>query len=284
MTLLFFRKVFDFFVFSSLFIACCAVLMVIQTCLLFDLQISILLCGFVFCGTVASYNFHWYLIPPAIENPSRKTAWNISNKTWHLTLATTGLLSAGIIVFFLREHWPWFALIGLATFMYSAPMIPHPLFVKLRKIAIGKTIYLAMVWSLVTTFLPLIIELERLGPSQILFFINRFFFIYAICVLFDYRDVAGDRAAGIRSLITYFNEKGVNWLFWISILVVIITSCLLIQPLGWLMIVLLNLPVLVLSLLYPRAKRDFSDYLYYFVLDGLMMMSAPLVVLAKFAG
>jgi len=31
------------------------------------------------------------------------------------------------------------------------------------------------------------------------------------------------------------------------------------------------------ALLYRRAKQDFSDYLYYVVLDGLMMFSGLLM-------
>ena len=36
---------------------------------------------------------------------------------------------------------------------------------------------------------------------------------------------------------------------------------------------------LVVLALYKTAKRNFSDYLYYFVLDGLMMLSALLTTL-----
>jgi len=33
--------------------------------------------------------------------------------------------------------------------------------------------------------------------------------------------------------------------------------------------------------LYPYAKRNYSDYLYYFVLDGLMMFSGLLMLILK---
>jgi hypothetical protein len=35
--------------------------------------------------------------------------------------------------------------------------------------------------------------------------------------------------------------------------------------------------------LYSYAKKTTSDYLYYFLLDGLMALSAPILILAKFA-
>jgi hypothetical protein len=42
------------------------------------------------------------------------------------------------------------------------------------------------------------------------------------------------------------------------------------------------LPGIILYFLYPRAKKSDSDYLYYFILDGLMMLSALLMAIGKF--
>jgi 4-hydroxybenzoate polyprenyltransferase len=277
------KKLFDFFVFSSLFIAVCAVLMVYQTCLLFSIPFSIALAGFVFSGSVCSYNFHWYLTPPHVEQPSEKEIWNISNKKIHLILFIIGLIGSAIFTFLLIEHWFWLGVTAFVTFLYSAPKIPYPIFSYLKKVAVGKTIFLAFAWMHVTTLLPLVIETKTLHAEHIWFVINRFFYIYAICILFDYRDVEEDRQAGIKSLITYLSEKGVDTLFWVSILIVLITSVLLFSYLSVLEIIALLIPTIILSLLYYPSKKNFSDYLYYFILDGLMMLSTPLLLLIKFA-
>ncbi len=47
-------------------------------------------------------------------------------------------------------------------------------------------------------------------------------------------------------------------------------------------ILLLLIPGIILAFLYPMARRNFSDYLYYFILDGLMMLSALLSILMAF--
>ena len=39
---------------------------------------------------------------------------------------------------------------------------------------------------------------------------------------------------------------------------------------------------IILALLYYPSKKNFSDYLYYFVLDGLMMLSALIVLVFHF--
>ena len=277
------KKLFDFFVFSSLFIALCAVLMLYQTCYLFSLPFSFALAGFVFSGSVCSYNFHWYLTPPTVEQPTEKEVWNISNKKIHLILFILGLIGSAVFTFLLLDHWFWLGVTAFVTFLYSAPKINHPIFSLLKKIAVGKTIFLAFAWMHVTTLLPLVIEVKRLDYHHVWFVINRFFYIYAICILFDYRDVEEDKQAGIRSLITYFNEKGIDALFWSSIMVVVVTLALLLNYFSIAQTIALLLPVIILSLLYYPSKKNFSDYLYYFILDGLMMLSVPLLLLIKFA-
>ena len=277
------RKIFDFFVFSSLFIACCAVLMVYQTSILFDIPFTFEIAAFVFSGSVCSYNFHWYLIPPNLEKNTGKLAWNISNKTIHLVLFIVGLAGSLVFSIMMIEHWFWLGVTAFSTFLYSAPKISHPIFNQLRKVAIAKTVYLAFAWAHITTLLPMVMHLDSLDVAHVLFFINRFFFIYAICILFDYRDVEEDKKEGIRSLITYLSEAGINILFWSSMAVYYITSFILLEYFTVIEVTALLIPGLILSLLYYRAKKDFSDYLYYFVLDGLMMLSAPLLLLTKFA-
>ncbi|WP_121355176.1 UbiA prenyltransferase family protein [Flavisolibacter nicotianae] len=277
------KKIFDFFVFTSLFIATCAVLMVYQASLLFDVSFSLPLYAFVFFGSVCSYNFHWFLTPPDVPATSYKMRWNLSNRNLHLVLALIGAVGAGVCCILLLKHWVWLALTAFFTFLYSAPMIQHPLFTWLRRIAVGKTIYLAAAWTHVTSFLPLVISLKSLSAVHVWYVVNRFFFLYAICIVFDRRDVESDRRAGIRSLITYFSAAGIDRLFWFSTAVTAITSYLLTRWLAPLDVVILLLPALIMALLYQSSKQSKSDYLYYFLLDGLMALSAPILILAKFA-
>ncbi len=257
--------------------------MVYQVQLLFNTPVSWSLYGFVFCGAVTSYNFHWWLTPPLAKGPSKKLAWNLSNKNLHLFLFIAGLAGAAIFSLLLVQHWFWLGITAFLTFLYSAPKIGHPLFASLRKVALAKTIFLAFAWTHVTTLLPLVMHSTILDVHQEWFVVNRFFFIYAICILFDYRDVEEDRKAGIRSMITEVNEQGIHILFWGSMLVFYISAFFVAPHFDWLTIVCLLIPGFILSLLYSYSLRQFSDYLYYFVLDGLMMLSAPLLVLAKFA-
>ena len=139
-----------------------------------------------------------------------------------------------------------------------------------------------MAWTYVTAVLPVLIEGHTITTTVILFCLSQFFLIYAICILFDFRDREDDKAEGIRSMITYFNEKGIDILFSLSIVVFIVLVFLLSREgMEWTSIILLLVPAIILIPLYKYAKRNFSDYLYYFVLDGLMMFSGLLLWLVN---
>jgi len=233
--------------------------------------------AFVFFSTVCSYNFHWALTPHSIA-PSQRLQWDEKHKSYHLLLSIAGLAGAAISFFFIKEHWFYIGIAAILTFLYSAPKISFPPFQWLKKIAIGKTIFLAMTWTYVTGVLPILIE-ENIATEKAIFFCaGQFFFIYSICILFDFRDREYDKSEGIRSMITFFNERGIDILFAISIIVFFILSILLRQTgIQWINIILLLIPAFLLINLYKYAKRSFSDYLYYFVLDGLMMLSGLLL-------
>ncbi|MBS1948693.1 MAG: UbiA family prenyltransferase [Bacteroidetes bacterium] len=270
----------DFFIFSSLYISLCAVLMVYQTSHLFFHKLppaSLLI--FVFFSTICSYNFHWYLTPHSATS-SVRVLWTQKHKMLHLTLYTIGLIGSAIYFFVLREHWMALLFAVFVTFLYSAPKIPQHLFRQLKDIALGKTIFLALVWMYVTTLLPVFISNHPLQLCHLLFASSRFFLIYSICIIFDYRDREDDKSNGIRSLITYFGEKGINNLFILSLaLFFLFTCCLYFFDYSFRSIIILLVPGAVVAGLYNYSKKNFSDYLYYFVLDGLMMFSGLLMII-----
>ena len=249
--------------------------------LLLDTPADRNLMGFTFSATICSYSFHWYLTSQSlVESP--RIEWLKKHRIFHLILFFLGLAGSCIFFFLLLPHWYWLAASAIITFLYSAPKIPHPWFRSLRKIAVGKTIFLTLVWTYVTAILPVIITNREFNMPVILFIISRFFFIYAICIMFDFRDRADDRAIGIRSMVTAFHEKGVDRLFFLSLAIFAICT-LFLSKFGFstMNIILLLIPGVMTAAIYNYAKRNFSDVLYYFILDGLMMFSALLMLVFR---
>ncbi|MCU7550534.1 UbiA family prenyltransferase [Chitinophagaceae bacterium LB-8] len=273
---------FDFFVFSSLYIAFCAVIMVWQSFYIFHLPVHYDFIFFVFAGSLCSYSFHWYLTPAAFGG-SYRTNWSVRNKWLHLSLFLVSLVASVYYVWQLREHWQWLLATAFITFLYSAPKMPFQPSLFLRRIAIAKTIFLAYAWTHITAFLPLELYDHSWSNSQLTFVVNRFYLIYPICILFDYRDREEDRKAGIRSMITQFDERGVDIVFWGSMIAFFMTGILMyFQGISLPYATALIIPGILVAILYQPSKRNISDYFYYFILDGLMMLSALLLPLAKY--
>jgi 4-hydroxybenzoate polyprenyltransferase len=278
----FLQRFCDFFLFSSLYIALCAVVMLYQTDhLLLQSTPPVGLVSFVFFSTICSYNFHWYLTPHSVTS-SQRIRWAQTHKGWHLFLYFLGLLGSAVCFFSIKEHWLALAFAAFVTFLYSAPKLPQTFFKSLKKIAIGKTLFLSFVWMYVTTVLPIIVAGVGWKTEYLPFVLNRFFLIYAICILFDYRDREDDRKDGVRSMITFFNEKSINGIF-IACILLFTGSTLSLIYFGHsnIEIALLLIPGLITAALYNYAKRNFSDYLYYIVLDGLMCLSGLLMLIFK---
>ena len=278
----FLRKIFDLFLFTSLFVSCCAVVMVYQTyALIIGSPVNTHFAAFVFFSTVCSYNFHWALTPHMLA-PSHRLQWDEKHRSYHFLLSVAGLIGAIVCFFFIKEHWFYIGIAAILTFLYSAPKISFPPFLWLKKIAIGKTIFLALAWTYVTAVLPVLIEENPITTKAILFCISQFFLIYAICILFDFRDREDDKADGIRSMITYLDGRGIDILFSCSVIIFILLIGLLgNEGMDWVNSIVLLVPAIILIALYKYAKRNFSDYIYYFVLDGLMMFSGLLLWLVN---
>ena len=250
----------------------------VQSYLLFALPISKPFLLFVFFGTLCSYSFHWYLTPE-VKRPSIKVQWTLQHKPLLLFLFVTGLLGSGYFIVQLAQHWFWLLITAFITFLYSAPKLPMVPFNHIKRFAIGKTIFLALVWMFVTAALPLVTAQVQWQPAHYFYTLNRFFLIYPICILFDYRDREGDKKEGIRTMITFLDERGIHALFWSSLVVYFIsTLALFYYSFSVIILLILLLPGILLSFLFPMARKSSSDLLYYFMLDGLMALSSFLLL------
>jgi 4-hydroxybenzoate polyprenyltransferase len=276
------QKIFAVFLFSSFYIASCAAAMAFQTAYLFGLPHSPFFYAFVFFGTVCSYNLHWTLTPKHFQNPiPPQSGLALVPVQVHIILALIAFVSAGILFFMMWSHWYWLFGAGLLSFIYTAPMIPLPAMRFLQRIAYGKTIFLTLAWTYITAMLPFLITDTAFTNSHILFCINRFFLIYAICILFDLRDRESDQQQGIRSMITEFAVPAVNFIYWGSLSVYFITVLLMTPYFETTVIIAFIIPALVLAFGYHWFKKQKSAFVYNFILDGLMVFSLPLLLLFR---
>jgi len=273
----------NFIIFGNFFIAFCAVLMAYQTQILFNShnnQYNLL--SFIFFACISSYCLHWYLTKPD-NNSNTRNNWNQNDKNLLFILFLVSSPFVFYFTFHLKKYFLWLFLVGLLTFLYTAPKLPHPLFKNLKNIAIGKTIFLSLVWTMVTVMLPLAVAEKKMNWAIVVFFTNRFFLIYSICILFDWRDREQDRLNGIKSLITLLNPEKIFKLFYLSLITFFVTCISLYWfDLNMKNIFFLIFPGVILLLLFKTSLNNNNDYFYYFLLDGLMAFSSLLIIINEF--
>lgn len=238
--------------------------------------------AFLFFSTLTSYSFHWYFTTPEAPFTGRML-WLRQHHKVHLALFCISLVATIYFFTFLLASWFWLIPAAIMTFLYSAPKIPLPAFKELRKIAIGKTAFLAFIWTYATTALPLVVAQQPFTATIWFFILSRFCVLYAICILFDYRDRNYDIENGIRSLITWLSPQKVFQLFWLSLaLCLLFTGLMFFYGLSFMSFLILIVPVFITAALKNRSIRQPSDPLYYFVLDGVMAVSAVLYAIYSF--
>lgn len=275
-----FKQYFSFLLYTHIYIAICAVLMVTQTYqLVLSTEVNQPYLFFVFFSTLTSYSFHYYFQNYSVVHANR-SFWLSKHQAIKTFIFFSGIIGSVFFFFKLHHHALWIIAAMVATFLYSAPTIPHPIFRALRKVAYGKTIFLAAVWIYVTTILPMIIADAPFDKRDLFFIISRFFLIYSVCILFDNRDREDDKRNHVKSLITFVSERTVVVLLVLSLL--IFTGFTI--SLGWqgfslLTIIVLLIPGLIIAALVPVSLKSKSDLLYLGLLDGMMAFSSLLTLL-----
>ncbi len=178
-----------------------------------------------------------------------------------------------------------FIVIGaVATFLYSAPNIPLRPFLFLRKIAIGKTIFLAGVWTYVTGMLPMLMSSSGLSAGHYYYLGSRLFLVYAICILFDLKDRTEDRKKGIRALPTVLSEKSIRFIYYLSLIFSLASSIMVYRSgIDLAVFIFMVVPMLFCLFIYKEAIHRNDDLFYYVILDGMMMLPAVLLFIYIFS-
>lgn len=116
--------------------------------------------------------------------------------------------------------------------------------------------------------------------AMYLYIVNQFFFIYTLCIIFDFRDRLKDRSQGIKSLITQMKERAIDYLFYASTAISIF-SLFALQLLGLATYAVISIAIaqIIILLVYQKSKRNKSYYLFYLFLDGIIMLPGIIIFL-----
>lgn len=288
-----------FLVYSNLFIAACALSLAAETFVLLDLPAqSAWYLLLLFCCTLFVYSLHYY----------RKTKKNMTDdrlewcRRHPAVLPATLLISAGLIAGGVFRHFEaiflvdghlhysnlaWFILVPLVALAYSHPLLPRSN-KALRQIGWLKMGFLSAVWAFTTTWLPVLMLVPgEHAPgltAMTALFLQRFFFMAPLSVLFNVRDHEEDKAAGVRTIaVAWGPAKTLRRVKWLSLMAGLLSS-------AWLAVVFhlyhpaqlaaLAMPQLLIFLYFHRFDPGRQEAFFVWRHDGLMILKALLLIFA----
>jgi 4-hydroxybenzoate polyprenyltransferase len=281
------RQALDFLLYSNIFIALCAVSQGLVTYWLVEAKPDTCVLGLLFCSTLALYNFSILLSKPEKPEISRfqRVKWIFSHYRLMITLTIISSIAIIPLSFFLNTSSNILLIgLGLISIAYNLPIfsIDDTRF-SLRNIPGVKLFIIAMVWAASCVLLP-IFEIAGNNYSTItlnetiLLFLKRLFFIAAIAVQFDVRDIFQDKSNRLKTIPVIFGEKN-------SLLIcqVLLASYLLLLFNFTKKIdgnfFALSLTILLSGWLIFKSKWKKNEYYYFLLLDGTMILQLIMLLI-----
>ena len=235
---------------------------------------------FVFGATLVQYNMHYLFKTTAIVN-SNRLAWSLKNKNAHKILIALGTALIMYSLFNFRfQHFIILLILGGISVLYSFPLLPFTNKKRIKDFGLLKIITLALMWTLVTVWLPAS-HADLFNLSFQLIFFRRFIFIFILCLLFDIRDIEIDRKENIDTLAVKAGMRKSYLLCYFLIVIFIALSVIefiYLPDAAHLLAMLISAAATIITI--EQSKRKKSDFFYLAFVDGMMLLQALLVIFA----
>lgn len=273
-------KTFYWIVFGNFWVATGIVALYAVACSVLMIEFSWLWAAALFFATVSAYTYH--RAGPGVQHSTTggagiRRSWIAEHsRGLRIQMVLTGVLA---IAFFIRlcsvEQWSLLIPATVVATVYILPIIPlGGKWIKLRELPYFKIFIIVAVW-MVLSLLPLVSETSPLPqnkPLQLLL-LQRLFFLLAVTIPFDLRDMEFDRNRGIKTLATRLGaERSIQTSHLLLVLSAIV--CWMgFQMQIWNGSIALALAVSSAStaILLARIKPDSDEMIFSFWLEGSML-------------
>ncbi len=281
-------SVFDFLLFSNLFIAICAVAQGLVTYHLLKVEPSRHVLAFVFFSTLLIYNLSMLLAKPVSPEKSslKRVRWIFSH---HRLMISITLIAAMCIIplgilFLSFEAKLLMGFIGLLSVTYNVPFLSfNNKKIGLRNLPGIKLFLISFVWAISCVLLP-IVELESENRlvvplnETLLLIAKRFLFICAITIPFDIRDLFQDKLYELKTIPVMLGEKKA-WIFCQALLIIYLLLLLLFTQNINTDVLALTLTLALTGWLIFKSNLKKNEYYYFFFLDGTMLLQFVMLYL-----
>ena len=185
------KRLFDFYINSSIHVALAVCGLVWVTLLNFNVGANLDFIFFIFFATVTGYNFVKYF---GLAKFHHRTL-----ASWLKVIQIFSFLCfLGLCYFTLKlksDTLLYFVVLGVITFLYAIPFLPKKLLVQsgnLRAISGLKIYVIAFVWMCVTVIIPLLNENYNFDNDAMVEAVQRYIYVIIAMLPFEIRDMRYD--------------------------------------------------------------------------------------------
>lgn len=281
------QPVFDFILFSNVFMALCAIAQGLVTFYLIGAKPVYEVLAILFIATIGLYNFSILISKPQRpeNSPFVRERWFFAHYRLMVTITVVCILCL-IPLFFLISTESKILLLFLAviSFSYSLPLfsLGDKKF-GLRNIPGLKQFLITLVWTMSSVLLPLLEAQHRhLGTVSMrdttILIAKRFLFIGALTVPFDIRDLFQDRQSGLKTVPVVWGEKKA-YAFCQVLLIGYVVLLFLFRNNGFNSeFFALTITAVLAGWLIFRSTIEKDEYYYFFWVDGVLILQYILLV------
>lgn len=238
----------------------------------------------IFFATLFEYNLHRLITVLTNKEAlrSEKHRWVNENLTAFYILIFVSVVGFVVVALMAsRKVLMTFAPIALVTLLYSVPVSKTRIhLLRLREIPYLKIFVIAAVWSTSTVLLPVVQTPEFIERGQVAYLLmSRFFFVLAITIPFDIRDMEPDRAQQLKTIPILLGEKRSLRLSYLFLFIFgLISAVQYIPQKKWLFLCAICISgtstFLFLKLQYFRKL----PFYHYGILDGTLLLQGLMIL------
>jgi 4-hydroxybenzoate polyprenyltransferase len=238
----------------------------------------------IFFATLFEYNLHRFITTIKIlkltDTKERKLRYG--GLTVYFAMLAFALCGFIVIVFYAKpEVLIVLTPFALITLLYSVPVFKtQKSFMRLREIPFLKIFLISFVWSTATTIIPVIHnESSLFNLSVIATLTERFFFIFAITIPFDIRDMESDLQAGLKTIPLKLDKNKSILISYIALLMFFLISFFHYQSeQQWEILLAITISFIVTFFILYSKKLRTVQYYHTGILDGTIILQGFLVI------
>lgn len=239
----------------------------------------------IFFATLFEYNLHRLITVLTNKEAlkSEKHRWVNENIKAFYLMVFISIVGFGVVALLAKkEVLVTFTPIALITVLYSIPVSANPKhLLRLREIPYLKIFMIAAIWSASTILLPIVQSSETFSQTHIFAMLSeRFFFILAITIPFDIRDLEADGQQELKTIPMLLGERNSLKLSYFFLSVFLLSSAFHYAPeKEWMIFWAMCLSGITT---YFFLKMDYfkrMPFYHYGILDGTLLLQGILVII-----